>query len=255
MGLHVERVGGEGKPELVMLHGWGMNSSIWSGVVENLASNYSITLIDLPGLGRSVSYPEPYTSDGVIQMLADAAPEKASWIGWSMGGQLAIQFADRYPERVERLVTIASNPCFVQKPDWRSAMDEETHNAFEISLSENVAKTLSRFAMLQTQGAEAARDTLKQLKAALKVAEPSAPVESLGLLREDVRSQLSALKMPLLQMFGEKDLLVPVSAALECDALTSRASIVYPGAGHLPFISHQAELVSDLTRFLQEPLA
>lgn len=255
MSLYIERVEAAGKPELVLLHGWGMNSAIWADIVDSLSVSYSITLIDLPGLGRSVSYPEPYTGASVIEKLAEIAPQRATWIGWSMGGQLAIQYAHTYPERVVKLVTVASSPCFVQRPDWPSAMDEQTHAAFEASLSENTGKTLSRFAMLQTQGADAARETLKQLKAVLKVAEPSAPVQSLAVLREDVRALLADLTIPLLQVFGEKDQLVPVAAAAACKELTGQAVMVYPSAGHLPFFSHKEQFIADLTHFLEEPLS
>lgn len=252
MSLYVERIENPGKLEVVLVHGWGMNSTIWQGVAEKLSGDFSLTMIDLPGLGRSESFPQPYTSDAVVELLALHAPERAIWLGWSMGGQLAIQYAGRFPERVSKLITVASSPCFVQKEDWSSAMDEITHTAFEASLECDVSKTLSRFAMLQTQGAESARETLKLLKAALKVAEPSAPVASLGLLREDVRPLLKALSIPVLQVFGEKDLLVPVEAAVSCEALTGSHSLVYSGAGHLPFISHEAQFVNDVTQFIQE---
>ncbi|PIE24903.1 MAG: pimeloyl-[acyl-carrier protein] methyl ester esterase [Neptuniibacter caesariensis] len=252
MNLYSEKLANPGKPDLVLLHGWGMNSTIWQGLVNVLSDDYSLTLIDLPGLGRSVDYPEPYTAAAVVELLAEHAPQKAIWLGWSMGGQLAVQFASRFPDRVEKLVTVASNPCFVRRTDWPCAMDEATYSAFVNSLQTNVPKTLMRFAMLQTQGAEGGRETLKQLKAALQVAQPSAPLVSLGLLRDDARPMLQNLNMPLLQLFGEKDLLVPVAAAQACTEITGQNTIVYPGAGHLPFISHQARFVSDLQTFLQE---
>ncbi|WP_286239800.1 alpha/beta fold hydrolase [Neptuniibacter halophilus] len=255
MSLYHERRENPGKPELVLLHGWGMNSQVWGDFADCLASAFSLTLIDLPGLGRSYDFPQPYTCEAVLSLLAEVAPEQASWLGWSMGGQLALAFAERYPQRVEKLVTIASNPCFVQRPDWSCAMPEATHAEFEAGLEANLSKTLNRFVMLQTQGAEAGRETLKFLKQLLRETEPSAPIESLGLLRDDLRPLLGRLKHPILQVFGDQDLLVPVAAAEACEALSGQPVIVYPGAGHLPFYSHREQLCADLTGFLREPLA
>ncbi len=255
MNLYTEYRENSGKPELVLLHGWGMSSQVWGEFAEKLAQYFSLTLIDLPGLGRSKEFPEPYTTDAVVEILSAHVPEKAYWLGWSMGGQIATAFAARYPQRVMKLVTLASNPCFVQREDWQSAMDEETHSQFENSLSVNVKKTLNRFIMLQTQGAEQSREILKRLKSLLTDIEHSAAELSLSPLREDVRSHLVSLPMPVLQLFGEKDLLVPVSAAESCTQLTGRESVTYAGAGHLPFLSQQEQVLGDVLQFLQEQAA
>ena len=251
MSLYIERVENVGKPELVLLHGWGMSSQVWGAFAEALSSSFSLTLIDLPGLGRSTSFPVPYTADAVVEMLRDQTPERAAWLGWSMGGQIAIGFASKYPGRVTCLMTLASNPCFVQRSDWPYGMDEETHQQFEQSLEANVSKTLQRFIMLQTQGAEAGRDTLKSLKLILKNLDHAAPRESLQLLRDDLRHQLANLTMPVMQLFGEKDLIVPCAVAEACAVLSGGTIKVYEGAGHLPFYSHQSEVVKDVVEFVQ----
>ncbi|MGH1461488.1 MAG: alpha/beta fold hydrolase [Neptuniibacter sp.] len=238
-----------GSPELVMLHGWGMSSKVWGGFADALSEYFSLTLIDLPGLGHSAEFPDPYTTESVVNILKDNVPDQAVWLGWSMGGQIAIAFADSFPERVSKLITIASNPCFVKRENWPTAMDEATHAQFEQSLANNVKKTLSRFCMLQTQGADQSKETLKMLKGILAETTHSAANESLSPLREDIRPLLSTLTLPILQLFGEKDLLVPVAASSACERLTGQKAITYSGAGHLPFYSHQDKLLDDLLGF------
>lgn len=253
--LWYEQVQQGDKPDLVMLHGWGMDSRVWGDFATALSEHFNLFLLDLPGLGRSVDVPQPYTSETVAHCLAEVVPESAYWLGWSMGGQIATVFAALYPERVKALATIASNPCFVQRSDWPSAMDEATHNAFEQSLAANVSKTLTRFIMLQTQGGADAKVILKQLKALLKEQQHSHAELSLTPLREDVRESLQSLKVPLLQLFGEKDLLVPATVAEACEVLACAKNMphpkhkVYAEAGHLPFLSHQQQVVSDLLEF------
>jgi len=250
--IYQERRVNPGKPDMVLLHGWGMTGQAWSDFADALAAHFSLTIIDLPGLGRSQDFPQPYTMKAVIAALAGIVPQEAIWLGWSMGGQIAIAFADAYPNRVQKLVTIASNPCFVQGEDWLCAMDEETHQAFEASLEQNQKKTLSRFIMLQTQGAELGRETLKFLKGLLADTDHTAAVESLALLREDMRPALQGLNIPVLQLFGEKDLLVPQSAAEKCQLLSKGPVHIYAGAGHLPFFSHKDKVVADILAFVQE---
>ena len=240
-----------GRPYLVMLHGWGMNSDVWGTFADMLAQHFSLFLIDLPGLGRSQERLVPYTSDAVVELLSGVVPERAHWLGWSMGGQIATVFAASYPERVTKLVTVASNPCFVQRDNWSCAMPEATHSAFETSLAENETKTLMRFAMLQTQGAEQGKLILKYLKALIAQTDHAYAYESLAPLREDVRNCLAMLSMPVLQLFGEKDLLVPVDVVEACRGLLESESHIYPDAGHLPFVSHQQQVVDDVRHFLE----
>lgn len=254
MKLHYEHYGNSDNPALVLLHGWGMNSQVWQPLIEPLAQDFHLTLIDLPGLGASREYPQPYGRDAVIDALLAVAPAKASWIGWSLGGQLALALAAKAPERVERLVMLASNPCFVQREGWSEGMSQDTYQGFAQALQQNAAKTLTRFIMLQVQGAEAARPCLKQLKAVLAAQQEPATAlaESLALLEEDERLSLAQLAQPLLMLFGAEDQLVPAAAADACKAIRPETEIrVYAGAGHVPFLSHPEVLLADLLDFLQ----
>jgi len=253
--LYSEQHGNPAKPALVMLHGWGMNSSIWQSVLPALEEHFSITLIDLPGLGQSPAL-DNFTFDAVVDALLSAAPKCAHWLGWSLGGQLAVAAAAKAPERVSALVMVGSNPCFVARDDWACAMDTETYQGFKGALADNPAKTLTRFIMLQTQGAEAGRETLKLLKQLVKNDQPSALAPALTLLETDVRHSLAELKMPVLLQFGEKDLLVPAGAADGCAELNPAAkTTVYEGAGHLPFISHAERWCDEVITFLSEARA
>lgn len=250
--LYTEQRGNPAKPALVMLHGWGMNSSIWQSVLPALEDHFSITLIDLPGLGQSPAL-DIFTFDAAVDALLAAAPERAHWLGWSLGGQLAVAAAAKAPERVSALVMVASNPCFVARDDWASAMDTETYQGFKGALAVNPAKTLTRFIMLQTQGAEAGRETLKLLKQLVKDDQPSALEPALTLLETDARNALVELNMPVLLQFGDKDLLVPAAAADGCAQLNPAAKTsVFVGAGHLPFISHGEQWCDEVIRFLSE---
>src|SRR5690554_658398 len=146
---------------LVLRHGWWLSSDIWSDLADRLAEHYRVTLIDLPGLGRSAPAGD-MSLEPVVEALLDVAPESAHWVGWSLGGQLALACAEQAPKRVKSLSLIAANPCFVVREDWPCAMVPDVFNVFVQSLADNEAKTLQRFAALQTRGSTSARDELKR---------------------------------------------------------------------------------------------
>ena len=97
------------RTDLVLLHGWGMNSAVWSGFTRRLAERWRLTLIDLPGHGAS-----PYRGETVLQQWADAclesAPQRAVWLGWSLGGLVALEAALRatgaFPAVVSYMVSV-----------------------------------------------------------------------------------------------------------------------------------------------------
>ncbi len=249
MALFSQQFGQPDAPPLVLLHGWGMHSGLWRPLVARLESQYAITVIDLPGLGRSAdTLPEPYSLPALLELLADVVPPQATWLGWSLGGIVALAFAQRYPQQVERLITLGSSPCFVQRADWPCAMDEATFTGFEQALEENPAKTLQRFSMLQVQGSDSARADLKVLKAALaEIDMPSTAglLASLALLRADYRDLYAGVTVPTLHILCAQDILAPPAIAERLPELAPGAEVrVLSGQSHVPFLS-SPQLVVD----------
>lgn len=235
-------------PDLVLLHGWGLNSDIWGDFADRLAERYRVTMIDLPGLGRSVPAGD-MSLVAAVGALLDAAPECAHWLGWSLGGQLALAVAEQAPEQVKSLSLIAANPCFVARDDWPCAMALDVFNAFVESLVDNEAKKLQRFAALQTRGSVRARDELKQLKAVIANAEPQALAPALMLLESDLRPALAALSCPAQLVLGAEDQLVPQALAAEAQHLNTNLSVeVLEQSAHLPFISHADRVLASIQR-------
>jgi pimeloyl-[acyl-carrier protein] methyl ester esterase len=247
MGLYHESFGSKENPALILLHGWGMDSSIWSPLLPILIPHFYVTVVDLPGLGRSTSTDTAMTLEKVassmVSMLSSSAAEPlvqpAVWLGWSLGGMVALQIASQYPGKVQALMTVASNPCFVQKEDWKHGMNPVMYRQFRAAIESSPQKTLSRFAMLQIQGGEAAKPILKQIKAVLADSQPTQLLATLALLENDLRESLSTLNCPVLHMYGSEDHLVPSSTidAIQALATAQQQTVCFPGAGHLPFLS------------------
>ncbi|ODN67960.1 alpha/beta fold hydrolase [Methylophaga muralis] len=150
--MFIKRVG-QG-PDLVMVHGWSMHSGVWQPLIELLADKFTLHLVDLPGHGQSDWQAEALQIEPLLAKLADSLPLTAHWLGWSLGGQLSLAFASRYPQRVNKLILLAANPKFVTSDDWHCAMDAAVFAVFAGQLDHNQRETLKRFVMLQARGAE-----------------------------------------------------------------------------------------------------
>ena len=241
--------------ELVLLHGWGMNNGVWAPVLDRLRRTHRLSLIELPGHGASEYRQSQASLDDWARAALEAAPARAIWLGWSLGGQLALQAALRAPERVQSLVLVAASPRFVTAGDWPHAMPIATFREFAANLARDHAATLERFLALQVRGAVEARDTLRRLKAALR--ERPAPCDRALdngldlLLRTDFRGKLRQLACPSLWLLGERDTLVPADVAEDLHRLLPRAEVfLLPGAAHAPFLSNPEACLRLMAGFL-----
>lgn len=228
--------------DLVLLHGWGMNAAVWRPLVEELSKDFRPHLLELPGHGLS-AYRGQQGLAAWAEEVARQAPASAHWLGWSLGGQVALRVALSYPQRVDGLWLTATAPRFVQGEDWPNAMPQGTLSQFAEALGADQTGTIDRFLALQVRGSERGRETLRLLRqelAARPVADPRALEKGLDLLRSvDLRPELAGLRCPHAWCFGERDGLIPVSLAADLAVLAPQARIFrLPGAAHAPFLSH-----------------
>ena len=246
-------------PDLVMIHGWGLHGGIWDNLVPMLEPHARVTRIDLPGHGRS-EWSGEATLDDMVDAVSADVPDNAVWLGWSLGGLVAMRAAARRPAQVSALVTIASTPCFVRKTHWQSAMLPVLLNTFADELAMDYRRTLDRFLALQVRGSTNATTVLKSLREKLHThgePHPGGLRAGLGILADsDLRDGLSAIRCPTLLIAGERDSLVPLSAVQATRQMISQAQlVVVPEAGHAPFIAEPEKVASCVNTFMVEDRA
>ncbi len=250
--IHKE-VYGQGKP-IVLIHGWAMHTGIWRTFAKQLAEHYQVTCLDLPGHGLSETI-EPYTLENISDALIEQLPDSPfCLLGWSFGATVALTMAERFPQRINSLILLAGNPHFVQEGDW-PGVELQVLEAFASSLQADCQLTLMRFLALQVTGLPGGKAILKELQHAIQECQPPSEKvlkESLELLKTaDLRDQLSSLNCPISIIQGDTDTLIPVEVSQNCLIVQSACEVnIIPAAGHIPFISHQSQVIEIIKRFL-----
>lgn len=246
-------VRGQG-PALVLLHGWAMHSGIFAPLVDRLASDFTVHLLDLPGHGRSAGAGLPLTLENAAAQASAMVPERALWLGWSLGGLVALQAAATRRAQVRGLVMLAASPRFVRGDDWPQGMQASVFRDFAQALGNDYPGTLDRFLMLEAQGSDRVREELRLLRAEVFAhGEPAADVlcDGLGLLENsDLRGALPTLAMPSLWLAGHRDRLVSPDAMQAAAAMAPGASFhCVQSGGHAPFLTHADEVAGAVFGF------
>ena len=227
-----------------------MNSEIWRDFAEQLAADYQVTCIDLPGHGRSEKL-SPFTLASVCEVLAESTVNKpCCWLGWSLGATIALAMAKRFPERCHSLILLAGSPRFIQASDW-PGVNPQVFKAFTASLKADSLTTVQRFFSLQL-GINHYQKLMADVN--YRVPDEGTLFEALKILQQsDLRGALAHLKLPVSVILGANDSLIPVAAGQRMQALHPGLELnTIDSAGHAPFLTHPKEVLSIIKRFLDQ---
>jgi pimeloyl-[acyl-carrier protein] methyl ester esterase len=158
-----------------------------------------------------------------------------------------------HPERVTRLITIASSPKWVSALDW-PGISTETLEKFSQLLMSDYRKTLEDFLELQLRGAPKNSEIIHTLYKQIKLDNENALMGGLTLLRTlDLRSELNIMQCPSLHIFGSNDTLVPIGVVKKIESLLPHGKFnIFRRAGHIPFLSHQDIFINEVFAFLSD---
>ena len=235
-----------------LLHGWGLNRRVFATLEQALA--LPCQSLDLPGHGQAPYEPGALDPDGLAADLALRHPGAHAWLGWSLGGLIALTLAARHPDSVSRLILIGATPRFVRARDWPHGTEPTVFQAFADQLTIDHEATLRRFLTLQAGpgGRSEARTLMADLKSG-GAPQPEALAEGLTVLQEsDRRPLLPAVRAPVLVLHGAGDTIVSIEAARGATALMPHARFCVIGHGHAPFLSAPEGTAALIRNFLHE---
>ena len=237
---------------IFLLHGWGGNSNLWAPLIPELQKITNVIAIDLPGFGDSPKI-NNFSLETILDLIAEQIMAPAVLIGWSLGGMLAVQLASRYPQKISRIVTLASNVKFVDGDGYDAAMDSTVNHQFNKSFETAPEETLKLFGGLMAQGDANDRVMLKKMRIMAGHQKITSNwLQALELLSAlDNRMAFAMLTQPGLHLLGEADVLVPVAAAKQLAQLNSQQSIkILPATSHALHWSKPTEVAELISSFL-----
>ena len=271
MNLHghrvVYRMAGNGPP-VVLIHGMVNSSRHWEEVALRLADDYTIIAPDLIGHGDSATPRGDYSlgahAAAIRDQLAVLGIERASVVGHSLGGGVAMQFFYQFPQRVARLALISSGGLGRKvSPLLRGAALPAASAMLWVVVHPRLLRTLELAAELLRKRGWRSSAYLRAIAQALRPLEPAGAREAFLLTlrsvidrhgqRVSARDRLYLLDgFPTLIVWGERDNTIPLSHGLKAHlAIRGSRFETLPRAAHFPHLEDPEGLAAVLRDFLE----
>jgi len=252
--LHGQRVcfhtGGEG-PALVLIHGITATSRTWREVLPRLAEHHRVLAPDLLGHGESAKPRGDYSlgayASGVRDLMIALGIDKATVIGHSLGGGVAMQLAYQFPERLERLVLVSSGGLgrevnlmlrLVALPGAEFVLPLIVGQPLR-DAGEFVAGALGKLGLRAGPDLEEIAlgfASLGDTEARQAFVHTARSIIDIGGQRVSAADRLYlAEEVPSLLVWGERDRIIPVEHGRQAHELMPGSRLeVFPGTGHFP---------------------
>jgi pimeloyl-ACP methyl ester carboxylesterase len=254
-------------PALLLIHGIGDTSDTWRDLIPSLARDHTVIAPDLLGHGRSdkprADYSVAAYANGMRDLLTVLDIEKATVVGHSLGGGVAMQFAYQYPERCERLVVVSSGGVSREVTSLLRLASLPAAVAFLPLLGLPAAQLVGRalFRMLEAFDTDLGRDTEDMLRIFDALPDGISRAAFVRTLHAvvDWRGQVITMLdrcyltrgMPTLLVWGDRDAVIPYEhARLAHAAMPGSRLETFRGAGHFPHHSDPARFLDVLYDFL-----
>lgn len=257
--IHYEATG-DGPKKVIFLHGLMLSCHIWDEVMKLMPSDCQCFALDTRGFGDSEKPPEGYTlatlADDVSSFMRAMSIDKATIVGHSISGPLAIHFGANHPDQVDNVVLVATfGRMSTMFGGGREGM-QELMKAFGTppdEMSRETMESLAKFMVYDTENMPP-RLTDALLEYAVKADRNAIMQTAMSPTSADFETEITKIGSPVLIFRGAGDTLFP---AEEADFFTEAVShgklVVMDKSGHLPMVEQPNEFVSALTIFLASP--
>lgn len=264
----VYRVAGSGPP-VVLIHGMVNSSRHWRAVAERLAERYTVVAPDLIGHGDSATPRGDYSLGShatvIRDLLSALGIRRATFVGHSLGGGVAMIFFWQFPERVERLALVSSGGLGHEvSPLLRTAAVPGVQALLSLAAHRRLTGGLHAAGeRLQARGANLGVQLQAVARALRPLETPGAREAFIHTLRAviDVRGQRVSSadrlylleQMPMLIAWGERDRTIPVVHGRAAHAaLPASRFVTLPRAAHFPHLEDPEGLAAALSAFIAE---
>ena len=236
------------KPVIVLIHGHGVDASIWNPIYDELAAHYSVVK---PDLSKQSSHEtiDAYAED-LFSLLQSSHVESCVLIGHSMGGYIVLAFAEQHPEMVSGLVLLNSSAFAddeAKKQARQKAIDTMKEHGSAPFIQQTVPKMFGESFSKQHAGKVA------QYVEQFSDLPPEALIAGVKAMaaRPDRTHVLKNATFPVLIIAGQQDQLVPFEKSQELFGLIPNAqTVVLEKAGHLGVLESSDDVLKAIQDFV-----
>ncbi|AVZ71442.1 hypothetical protein SLUN_03690 [Streptomyces lunaelactis] len=261
------RIAGEG-PAVLLVHGIGDSSATWVDLMPGLARRYTVIAPDLLGHGSSdkprADYSVAAYANGMRDLLGVLGIDRATLVGHSLGGGVAMQFAYQFPERTERLVLVGAGGVGREVNPFLRAVSLPGADLILSALSLPGMRQGTRLfteliRRLNTDLGQDAPELLNLVDALPDATSRSAFIRTLRSV-VDWRGQVVTMLdrcyltqgMPTMLLWGSRDSVAPVQHAHGAHAAMPGSRLeIFEGAGHFPFHADPARFLALVEDFIE----
>lgn len=207
---------GNGEQTVILIHGLASNAGFWRYNIPELSKHFRVIAVDLPGYGKSQKGDYPYTlsfyAESIKNLIDELNLKNVTLVGHSMGGQISIIFALKYPDKLSKLI-LAAPAGFEEfqrgEGDWlRNAI---TMSGVKSTTEEGIRRNLSNNFYNWSDKFEWMVEERVRMRKAKDFDEFAYTVDRSvdAMLDEPTFNKLSGIKVPTLIIHGRYDGLIP----------------------------------------------
>jgi len=247
LSINCKFFGGNDKPAVLVLHGWGVGSDAWVEAAVLLAQeNCRVIVPDMPGFGKSEVPGKPWTVDDYVEWIKEFTDKlgmnRLILIGHSFGGQVATKFAAKHQNEINALILCAA--AVIRKPRLGSRQ----------ILAKYLAKTKIIFQNIPFGIYPVLRKIVYRIAGTRDYAQLQGVMAQtfLNVVGESVIESAKRIKTPTLIVWGDKDRETPTEDAREINnAIAGSRLEIIPDAGHKLHRTHAQILAEKIINFLK----
>jgi pimeloyl-ACP methyl ester carboxylesterase len=234
-------------PTLVLLHGVGLDHTVWEPVTALLADRFTVIAPDLPGHGSRPPAPAGVTLADLADGVATEIPAGSHLVGFSLGALVAQHLAVHRPELVSSLTSVAS--VCRRTPDERAAVLARLNTA-TTDIAASSAASLHRW----YDGTDVSAERIARTEATLLANDPDSFLNCYRVFATadaEVGPQLGHIDVPALAVTGSDDPgSTPEMTRRLAAAIPGCEAVIIPGARHMLPVQCPRELADALTSFI-----
>lgn len=245
------------KPYLIMLPGFGMNSSVWKRISEFLSKDFELIFIEWDNIDLLDGFKQK-----VINIIEKKQLTSFSLLGWSLGSLVAEEIVSDNLWNINNLILIGGTSSFIQHKEdgYNLGWNKRIVERMKAQIYKNPIETLFNFydSLFSDEEKEKGQNNefLRTMVGNIK----NQSVDTLALeldylIQKDLRNKLVDINIPLLMLHGEEDKICSLEASLYIKNILTHSSIgIIKRAGHIPFFTNPHDCYNIISKFIKKPI-